>query len=357
MTDTAPASLRHLQAPLLPGGVSDPVIVASHLRKVYGTGSAAVVALDDVSVEVAPRKLTAIVGRSGSGKSTLMHCLAGLDTPTSGVVVLDGHVLAKMNDNQLTALRRDKVGFIFQSFNLVPTLTARENILLPATIAGAKVPESQLDSIASAVNIQNRLDHLPGELSGGQQQRAACARALLERPAVVFADEPTGNLDSQSAEQLLRLLRQAVDEFEQTVVLVTHDPTVAAWADRVIFISDGILVGELRNPTPLSVLTAMGRIEAPLDSPLVEPDVEAYLDIENEEAEPVGSDPTEPPAAESIDEPSGPDSAELPPSFIEENLDEIAPAVPLPSEAAEVVNQARQILGELAGSVIDVDEE
>ena len=219
-----------------------PIVSAQDLRRVFGEGDAAVVALDEVSVEFPESRFTAIMGPSGSGKSTLMHCLAGLDRPTSGSVFVEGTELGTLDDAKLTTLRRDKVGFVFQFFNMLPVLSARENILLPLKLAGRDADPERLRRLIDAVDLGDRLEHRPSELSGGQQQRVAIARALASKPAVVFADEPTGNLDSHSSEEVLALLRQAVDEFGQTVVMVTHDATAAAVADRVLVLVDGRIV-------------------------------------------------------------------------------------------------------------------
>ena len=219
-----------------------PAAQAIELRKVYGTGHTEVTALDGVTATFPVAEFTAIMGPSGSGKSTFMHCLAGLDQPTSGEVIIGGDRLAGMSDKRLTALRRDKVGFVFQQFNLLPTLTAEENITLPLLIAGRKPDKAWFDQVVGAVNLRDRLRHRPTELSGGQQQRVACARALITRPAVIFADEPTGNLDSHSSAEVLGLLRRAADEFGQTVIMVTHDAGAAAVADRVLVLRDGEVV-------------------------------------------------------------------------------------------------------------------
>ncbi len=231
-----------------------------HLTKTYGAGNAQVRALDDVTVEFAAGEFTAVMGPSGSGKSTLMHCCAALDTADSGEVRLGSTVLNGLSDNELTRLRRDEIGFIFQSFNLVPTLTARENILLPLSIAGRSPEKAWFDSVIETVGLGDRLHHKPKELSGGQQQRVAVARALVSRPSIVFADEPTGNLDSQSGAEVLNLLRRSVDQHGQTIVMVTHDPVAAAHTDRVLFLADGTVVDELRDPDReqvLEVMTAM----------------------------------------------------------------------------------------------------
>jgi putative ABC transport system ATP-binding protein len=223
--------------------VSDPLLVsAADIVRVFGEGEAAVRALDGVTVGFPQSRFTAIMGPSGSGKSTLMHILAGLDRPTSGSVVLDGVEITDLDDRRLTELRRERVGFVFQSFNLLPVLDARENIVLPLSIAGKRPDQQWLDTLIDTVGLRDRLDHRPSELSGGQQQRVAVARALASRPAVVFADEPTGNLDSKSSGELLDLLRRSVDEFGQTVIMVTHDPTAASYADRLLVLADGRIV-------------------------------------------------------------------------------------------------------------------
>jgi putative ABC transport system ATP-binding protein len=224
------------------------------VTKTYGRGPAAVTALDQVSVSFAAGRFTAVMGPSGSGKSTLLHCLAGLDSVDAGTIWLGGTDLRGLDERQLTHLRRDRVGFIFQSFNLLPTLTAAENISLPQAIARRIPDRAWLDRVVQEVGVADRLRHRPAELSGGQQQRVAAARALAGRPAVVFADEPTGNLDSRSGGELLGLLRRCVDELGQTVVMVTHDPVAAGHADRVVFLADGRVVDELADPTPERVL-------------------------------------------------------------------------------------------------------
>jgi len=230
---------------------------AVDLCKTYGTGHAAVRALDNVSVAFDRGRFTAVMGPSGSGKSTLMHCMAGLDRPTSGTAYVGDLDIGRLDDAGLTKLRRDRIGFVFQYFNLVPTLTAGENITLPLALAGRKVDRDWVGYLARQLGVADRLGHRPSELSGGQQQRVACARALVTRPDLIFADEPTGNLDSNSAADLLVFLRQSVRELGQSVVMVTHDPRSAAYADRVIFLADGAVVGELREPTADSVLERM----------------------------------------------------------------------------------------------------
>jgi putative ABC transport system ATP-binding protein len=232
------------------------------LHKVYGEGEAAVAAVDGVSIDFYGGEFTAVMGPSGSGKSTLMHCMAALDSPTGGRVFLGDTDLSSLKDKALTELRRDKIGFVFQSFNLVPTLTARENIELPLSIAGRKPDPGWFDTIVDTVGLGPRLGHRPNELSGGQQQRVACARALMSRPEIVFADEPTGNLDSTSGAEVLSLLRRSVDDYNQTIVMVTHDPVAAAYTDRVVFLADGKVVEELRSPTRESVLDVMGHLTA-----------------------------------------------------------------------------------------------
>jgi putative ABC transport system ATP-binding protein len=227
------------------------------LVKVYGSGEAAVRALDGIDVDFAAGAFTAIMGPSGSGKSTLMHCAAGLDTIDAGTVTLGGTELTGLSDRALTRLRRDRVGFVFQSFNLLPTLSAAQNIRLPLELAGRRPDPEWFAHIVGTLGLSDRLDHLPAQLSGGQQQRVACARALLPRPDVVFADEPTGNLDSRSGAGVLEFLRRAVRDLGQTVVMVTHDPNAATYADRVVLLADGRLVGELTEPTADGVLGAL----------------------------------------------------------------------------------------------------
>jgi putative ABC transport system ATP-binding protein len=230
---------------------------AVELVKTYGGGEGSVRALDGVTVEFPSKRFTAIMGPSGSGKSTLMHCLAGLDTPTSGTVLLGDVELGGLSDRALTLLRRERVGFVFQAFNLVPTLTAFENITLPMTLAGAKPDQAWIDTVIDTMGLRDRLSHRPAQLSGGQQQRVAIARAVASWPQVTFADEPTGNLDSRSGAELLGFLRRAVDELGHTVVMVTHDPVAAGHADSVVFLADGRIVGRLDGPTPQRVLDQM----------------------------------------------------------------------------------------------------
>ncbi|MCH0540875.1 ABC transporter ATP-binding protein [Streptomyces sp. MUM 203J] len=235
---------------------------ATDLSKVYGRGDTRVVALDRVSIAFREGEFTAIMGPSGCGKSTLMHCAAGLDSPTSGSVHVGTTALGGLGDRQLTQLRRDRIGFIFQAFNLLPTLSALENITLPMDIAGRKPDREWLDRVVSMVGLTGRLDHRPAQLSGGQQQRVAVARALASRPAIVFGDEPTGNLDSRAGSEVLGFLRDSVRELGQTVVMVTHDPVAAGYADRVVFLSDGRLVEEMVHPTPDRVLDLMKSLGA-----------------------------------------------------------------------------------------------
>jgi len=231
------------------------------LSKVYGQGDAAVRALDAVSVDIHAGRFTAIMGPSGSGKSTLMHCLAGLDAASDGQIMLGGTDLTKVTDRELTRVRRDRIGFVFQAFNLLPQLTAVQNITLPLELAGREVDKSWLDTLIKVLGLRDRLDHRPAELSGGQQQRVAVARALVGSPEVIFADEPTGNLDSRSGQGLLSFLRDSVARYGQTIVMVTHDPIAASYADRVILLADGHLAGELYQPTPDRVLGALKRLE------------------------------------------------------------------------------------------------
>jgi putative ABC transport system ATP-binding protein len=244
------------------GTLVTPAAHAVDLGRTYGTGQAAVRALDGISVTFERERFTAVMGPSGSGKSTLMHCMAGLDRPTSGRSFVGGRDIGSLDDAGLTRLRRDSIGFVFQAFNLVPTLTAAENITLPADLAGRKVDTDWLSYLLDRLGIADRQQHRPSEMSGGQQQRVACARALINRPELVFADEPTGNLDSTAAADLLAFLRQSVTELGQSIVMVTHDPRSAAYADRVVFLSDGKLAGELDRPTADSVLERMRTLGA-----------------------------------------------------------------------------------------------
>jgi putative ABC transport system ATP-binding protein len=239
-----------------------PVVSAHGLVRRFGEGSNAVEALRGVSLEVEAGRMTAIMGPSGSGKSTLMHLLAGLDTPTEGTVVLDGVELGGLSEKKLTRLRRETIGFVFQFFNLLPMLTAEENVTLPLSIAGRKVDEGWLETLLDEVKIDGRRTHRPAELSGGQQQRVAIARALVTKPKVIFADEPTGNLDSASSKDVLSLMRRAVDGWGQTIVMVTHDAGAAALADRILFIADGRIVRDLEESTAAEVLAAMQEVSS-----------------------------------------------------------------------------------------------
>ncbi len=244
-----------------------PAARAVAATKRYGKGDTAVVALDNVTVDIPRGRFTAVMGPSGSGKSTLMHCLAGLDTLTSGHIFLhtadgDDVELGKLSDRQLTKVRREQIGFVFQSFNLLPTLTAKENILLPMTLAGAKPDKAWVDHVITTVGLGQRLKHRPSELSGGQQQRVAVARALASRPEVIFADEPTGNLDSRTGGEILDFMRRAVDDLGQTIVMVTHDPSAAAYADEVLFLADGRIVDTMVAPTAARVLDLMKEFQS-----------------------------------------------------------------------------------------------
>lgn len=234
---------------------------AVDVRKTYGHGETEVKALDGISIDFHDGQFTAIMGPSGSGKSTLMHCMAGLDSITSGKAYIGDTDISTLNDKQTTTLRRDRLGFIFQSFNLVPTLTAKENITLPLDIAGRKVNQDWFDEVVVRLGLKDRLDHRPSELSGGQQQRVACARALVSQPEIIFGDEPTGNLDSNSSAEVLSILRNAVDKDNQTVVIVTHDPKAASYADRVVFLADGRIADELEKPDVDAILGVMGKLE------------------------------------------------------------------------------------------------
>ena len=241
-----------------------PTLVAAaaalNASKIYGKDDSEVRALDDVTVDFAEGQFTAIMGPSGSGKSTLMHCLAGLDTLTLGKVFIDGTDLSGLNDRELTVLRREQVGFIFQAYNLSPTLTALENITLPLDLGGVDIDQAWLNDVVRAVKLESRLTHRPSELSGGQQQRVAVARALASRPKIIFADEPTGNLDSRSGAEILAFMRHAVSDLGQTIVMVTHDPVAAAYADRVVFLADGKVVDEITSPTSEQVLDRMKKL-------------------------------------------------------------------------------------------------
>jgi len=232
------------------------------LTKVYGSGESEVRALDGVDVDLRAGEFTAIMGPSGSGKSTLMHCLAALDTPTSGQVRVDGTDLSQLGDKALTKLRRERIGFIFQAFNLIPTLTAQENITLPLALAGRTPDQDWFNTVIGTVGLGDRLGHRPSEMSGGQQQRVACARALVSKPSIIFADEPTGNLDSVSGADVLGFLRRSVDEYGQTIVMVTHDAHAASYCDRVIFLADGKIVDELASPAPEQILEHMTALQA-----------------------------------------------------------------------------------------------
>jgi putative ABC transport system ATP-binding protein len=241
-------------APPAPGSVAARAVNAV---KTYGEGDTAVHALADVTVDFGQGQFTAIMGPSGSGKSTLMHCLAGLDDLTSGSVWIEGTNLTELKEKDLTKLRRDRIGFIFQAFNLIPTLSAHENIVLPMSLAGTAPDKAWVDQIVATVGLGDRLSHRPSELSGGQQQRVAVARALASQPAIIFADEPTGNLDSRSSSEILSFMRQAVKEYHQTIVMVTHDPVAASYADRVLVLADGNIVHEIHQPTTEGVVDFM----------------------------------------------------------------------------------------------------
>jgi putative ABC transport system ATP-binding protein len=241
-----------------PRPAADTVAARSEdVSKIYGSGEAAVHALDGITVEFATAHFTAIMGPSGSGKSTLLHCLAGLDRVTSGRIFLHDVEISASSEKDLTVVRRDRIGFIFQAYNLIPTLTALENITLPLSLAGRKPDQQWLDQIVETVRLRDRLNHRPSELSGGQQQRVAVARALVSRPEIIFADEPTGNLDSKAGAEILGFMTQAVRDFQQTIVMVTHDPIAAGYSDRVVFLADGKIVDELADPTAETVIDRM----------------------------------------------------------------------------------------------------
>ncbi len=257
MNDTHDFGVTSSAAPL---GSLDTAAHAVGATKIYGEGDTEVRALDGIDAHFEQGRFTAIMGPSGSGKSTLMHCLAGLDTLSGGQVYIGATDLSSLSERDLTLLRRDKVGFVFQAFNLVPTLSALENITLPMDLAGNDPDEAWLDHVVDTVGLADRLTHLPSELSGGQQQRVAVSRALASRPEIIFADEPTGNLDSTSGTEILQFMRDAVDDLGQTIVMVTHDPVAAAFADRVIFLADGKVVDELLDPTAEQVLDQMKQL-------------------------------------------------------------------------------------------------
>ena len=244
-----------------PGTRTEPAIAAHTIdaTKVYGSGQTEVRALDGITVEFSAQRFTAIMGPSGSGKSTLLHCVAGLDALTSGTVFIGDDDLSTMGDKELTRLRRDRIGFVFQAYNLVPTLTAIENVTLPRRLAGRKGEDEWVRTVVETMGLTDRLQHRPAELSGGQQQRVAVARALATRPHIIFGDEPTGNLDSKSSAEVMMFLRRAVDDMKQTIVIVTHDPRAASYADRIVFLADGKIVDEMFEPTPDLVLERMKR--------------------------------------------------------------------------------------------------
>ncbi len=255
-------SVQHQTLPQPTPAAGDVVAATMDLTKVYGSDKTQVVALDKVNVAFDRGSFSAIMGPSGSGKSTLMHCLAGLDRITSGRVMLGGQELTSLNDKDLTKARRDRVGFVFQSFNLLPTLTAKQNILLPLELAGRKPDQAFFDQLVNSLGLADRLEHRPSELSGGQQQRVAVARALISRPDVIFADEPTGALDSKTGTSLLTYLRRCVDDLDQTIIMVTHDAKAAAYADRALILLDGHIVADIAHPTPELLNTELARVDA-----------------------------------------------------------------------------------------------
>ena len=257
MNDTSTLTTAPTGAPV--GGVTM-AARADGLTKIYGEGNTRVVALDHVDVGFEAGKLTAIMGPSGSGKSTLLHCMAGLDTVSAGDARIGDTLISELSDKQLTLLRRQRLGFIFQAFNLVPTLTAEENILLPLLLGGRTADPAWVDQVVGSLELDERLRHRPDELSGGQQQRVAVARALVSRPDIIFADEPTGNLDSNSGAEILQFMRSAVDDFGQTIVMVTHDPYAAAYADRAVFLADGSIVHDMPQPTADGIIDRMKQI-------------------------------------------------------------------------------------------------
>ncbi|MGA9859490.1 MAG: ABC transporter ATP-binding protein [Solirubrobacteraceae bacterium] len=257
---TPPPPLSSADGTPLPAGSDAPVVTARDITRRYGKGESAVDALRGISLDIEASRLTAVMGPSGSGKSTLMHILAGLDKPTAGTVTVAGQEITSMNDNQLTLLRRKHIGFVFQFYNLLPMLSAGENVRLPLSVAGAKVDEAWLAELIENVGLSGRLKHRPSELSGGQQQRVAIARSLVSRPTVVFADEPTGNLDSKSSAEILALLRDSTRAYGQTLVMVTHDPRAATIADRILYLADGLIVRDQHGATEAEVLATMNEI-------------------------------------------------------------------------------------------------
>ncbi|MFB4277389.1 MULTISPECIES: ABC transporter ATP-binding protein [unclassified Nonomuraea] len=261
MTRSAEPSRPEVPDPVPPAGPGFPVVL-QHVSKSFGTGPTSVTALRDVSMAFPHATFTALMGPSGSGKSTFMHCAAGLERPDAGAVLLAGVDIAKLSENRLTVFRRESIGFVFQSFNLLPSLTARQNITLPFLLNGGRADAKWVDEIAERVGLAERMHHLPAELSGGQQQRVSIARALVTRPQVIFADEPTGALDTRAGRDVLRLLREAVDVFGRTLVMVTHDPRAAAYADRVVFLVDGGIVDEMTAPTAERTAAWLSRLEA-----------------------------------------------------------------------------------------------
>ena len=250
------------ESPAPPPATGEPAARAVDARKVYGSGDTVVNALAGVTVDFEVGRFAAIMGPSGSGKSTLMHCLAGLDSLTSGEVWIEGVNLTQLSEKDLTRLRRDRVGFVFQAFNLIPTLSAEENIVLPLSLAGRDVDRAWFDEVVGTVGLGDRLTHRPSELSGGQQQRVAVARALASKPAIIFADEPTGNLDSRSGAEILRFMQSAVRDFGQTIVMVTHDPVAAGYADRAVFLGDGKIVDDMADPTSEKVLDRLKSLDS-----------------------------------------------------------------------------------------------
>lgn len=334
-------SVELLSPALDPAEVKDPALVATHIWKTYGKGNLKVRALDDVSLAVSSGQLTAVMGPSGSGKSTLLNCLAGLDRVSAGSILLNDQEMTALSEKDLTLLRRDQIGFIFQAYNLIPTLTVAENIALPARIAGQKTPTAHVEALAEAVGLGKRLHRLPSELSGGEQQRVACARAFITSPAVVFADEPTGSLDSATGDQILALLRRSVDDLGQTVVMVTHDPRAAAWADRIIFLGDGRIVGELWNPDTQTVLAALGELSGETGDVQELPEAASSTEEEVSQSEDV------------VDV----QVTVADPERDERELEDIAAPMPLSEQAAQIVDRATHILQSLEGPVIDRGEQ
>ncbi len=334
------------------GETPNPVLTAQHVQKSYGDGHLRVKVLDGINLEVGRSQFTAVLGSSGSGKSTLLHCLGALDRVSSGTVLLGSSEIQNLSDDKLSRLRRDHFGFLFQSFDLLPGISVSENLVLPSRLAGTKILPGRLSEVIKRTGVEDLLDRTPAGLSGTEQQLVAIARALLGSPQVFFADEPTGNLDSEGADQVLSLLRSAVDEMGHTILLATHNPRVAGSADRVVLLSDGQIVGELENPSPADVLTTLAQLESQEAS---KPDRPSPIPVTPTPPTPEPELPAPPaPQEAEIPLPSVPRSVGIPegPVPLGTALDEIAPQQTLSPRAAEVVNRATSILEHLEGPII-----